>query len=95
MADRDAGVDEAEHWLYECRGVNGVADKLRSRHREIVQNHLGIDILDEEIRWWLTPLAAGHVHPGCWKYCSYLRLVMLLIMCAAYANICLAPGWGL
>jgi hypothetical protein len=65
-------VDEADHWLYECRGVNGVADKLRSRHREIVQKHLGMDILDEEIRWWLTPLAAGHVHPGCWKYCSFL-----------------------
>jgi hypothetical protein len=61
-----------EHWCFECRGCGGEAELLRGRHREIIQQHLGLDILDDELRWWLLPLAAGHVHPQCWKHCSYL-----------------------
>ena len=34
--------------------------------------HVGFDILQEEHRWWLLPLAAGHVHPTAWKFCSKL-----------------------
>eukprot|EP00663_Eupelagonemidae_sp_cell21sb_P000744 gene744-5224_t len=68
----DDAVDGPQHWLLGCRGFNGVAESLRQRHREIIQRHLGLDILVEDYAWWLVPLAAGHVHPECWRCCQGL-----------------------
>ncbi len=43
------GLDEAAHWLLRCRGHNGVAAKVRERHREIILKHLALDIDQEEM----------------------------------------------
>jgi hypothetical protein len=65
-------ADCPDHWLFECRGVKGEAAGYRERHRDIILAHIGIDVLDRNLRWWLLPLAAGHVHPVAWKHCSNL-----------------------
>ena len=63
-------VENPWHWILDCPGRQGSAVSIRDRQYQQIQLNLGLDLGCAEMRDWLVPLAAGHVHPNCWAACD-------------------------